>query len=175
MSAIPPSLRAGCIVVLAGPAAARKLTSGSPLHHTALHEAGHCVAGYFLSKPAAGVTIVPDQDAGTAGLTLFSEARVPDDSIPRVIREAASLDDDRKVGALLILNEVGGDGADLIAWFAVLQNEAETLVLRYRRFIEALAARLLDARSLTREEIAETIESVRAEIAHERLCELGLA
>ena len=81
------------------------------------------------------------------------------------------LDDDRKVGALLILNEVGGDGADLIAWFAVLQNEAETLVLRYRRFIEALAARLLDARSLTREEIAETIESVRAEIAHERLCD----
>jgi hypothetical protein len=164
-------LRIGLIVVLAGPAASRKLQAADSLHSTALHESAHCVAGYLLGKPAiGGATIVPDYEAGTAGMVRFSESS--DDHVPLVIQKASLLNDAAKVGMLLAMYDPDA-GPDLTqARFDVLQNEAEGLVLRHRPFIEKLAERLLAAGRLTGEEIQETLDRVRCERAQKRLQEL---
>ena len=41
--------------------------------HTAHHEAGHCVIAKVLTIPCGGVTIVPDRDTDTAGLTIVDD------------------------------------------------------------------------------------------------------
>jgi hypothetical protein len=160
---IEPYLRAGLVMVMAGPAADRKLASRNDLHRTALHESAHCVVGYFIGKPATGVTIVPDRSAGTAGLTRFSDLDSVH-SVSPIVGQAEALPDADKVALLLTVNDLSASRELTEARFAVLDNQAEVSVVRYRRYIEALAEKLLDVRTLTGEQISMVIERVELEV-----------
>lgn len=167
------TVRAECVITLAGPAADRKLQAESRLHQTALHEAAHCVIGYFLSRPAVSVSIIPDEGLRTRGVTRFSEIDQVQDS--PVLAKAANFGDEKKAASMFILANPEADNEYRQAWLEVFENEAETKVLHCREYIEALGKRLLHSLSLTGPQILETIEGVRLEKHRECMRRLGLA
>lgn len=168
---VDPHTRAICIVLLGGPAADRKLRSETRLEQTARHEAAHAVLGYFLlSRSATSISIVPDQERRTYGVTRFTEVDTPCES--PILAEVASRDDDTKAQALLVISDPSATHERWAARFAVLEGEAEVHVLHYRDFIEALAQRLLAALAMTGEQIREVIEGVRIQKHLARMREL---
>jgi ATP-dependent Zn protease len=159
---------------------------------TAYHEAGHAVAQYYLRLPIRKVTIVSDKEKGTLG---HCESKGPlylkgidldispakQDRIfrkiqallagnvaqqrfnKRSVRKWHASSDYRKAVDLAI-RVTDTDGVRLLLGW--LRHGTECLVQTRWREIEAIAAALLERKTLTGDEIREIINSLYGAIPH---------
>jgi ATP-dependent Zn protease len=102
--------------------------------HTAIHEAGHAVAGRVLTLFCGGTTIVPDHKEGAAGHTIIAD---PEECVQAWRKRGKVRDKDNAVFHARIMAYMAGVEAEVILLGSTKGGDADD-----RRQIELMAEEL---------------------------------